>query len=331
MKTETPRSKKLCLQIGRPCRLNFCAIQLLFALVLLLSFAGCSTTTDIRPYPSSFPPIATTPAGQCPQIAGLYANDGYVSTPPLTCNPPLKASWNCDGTLSGNLVKMKSIEWSELHQVRMVDWVKIEQPDNDTLEVSFPPRTHLEARTFKRSQGDFDCDSSGLRFSMTGLLLSDEHLPTSMSVLMSAFGLLSASGGVASTERVFRPLQDGSLSMEVTDSKAAVLMGIYAGRKKFNAFVRWVRDSRPLGSGLDVKPDLHLPAGDIKPFQTLDGKPGYSISCVRGGELAPCSQKAYEEASTLCGAIGYSVVSTTNREGASIQNDAFTLVVRCKY
>ena len=226
---------------------------------------------------------------------------------------------------------MKSIEWSELHQIRMVDWVKIEQPDNDTLELSFPPRTHLEPRIFKRSQGDFDCDSSGLRFSMTGLLLSDEHLSTGMSVLMSGFGLLSLSGGMASTERVFHPLQDGSLSMEVTDSKAAVLMGIYAGRKKFNAFVLWKRDPRPLGSELQVEPGLPFPAGDVKQFQTLDGKPGYSISCVRGDELAPCSQKAYEEASTLCGGIGYSVVSTTNKEGASIQNDAFTLVVQCKY
>ena len=321
VKTKTPQSKKLRLELVGPCWSNLRGTRHLFALILLPSLAGCFAA-DTRPYPKDWPPVTTVPAGQCPRIAGQYWNGGSnVIAPRLTCAPALKGSWNCDATLSGNLVKMKAIEWHELQQVRAVSWIKLEQPDDDTLEVHFPSATQLEPKVFKRSQGDFDCDGSGLRFSISASLYSDERSSTGDTVLMTTLGLLSVSEGVASAKRVFRPLQDGSLSMEVTDSKAAVLAAIFASAKKFNAFVRW-EQYVPHTPG-------YVSAADFTQFRTADGTVGYNIHCARGGTVMPCSPKAYEEADTLCGDNGYSVVSATYR-GASIQDEVFTLLVQCK-
>jgi len=334
MKTETPRSKKLRLGLDVPCWLNLRGTRFLFALILLPSLAGCFTT-DTRPYPEDWPRVTTVPAGQCPHIAGQYVSIGYaVKAPPLTCSPALKGSWNCDATLSGNLVKMKAIDWHELQQVRAVEWVKLEQPDDDTLEVHFPPAHQLEPKIFKRSQGDFDCDSSGLRFSISASLYSDERMSTADTVLLTTAGLLSLTEGVASTERVFRPLANGSLSMEVTDSKAAVFLAIFASAKKFNAFVRWERYP-PSPSSWRPGPSGYVSPGDVTQFHTPDRAVGYNLWCETGSyyqNWADCYKSIHAHADSLCGAKNYNVLSdttsTVNLSGGTAYR--INLVFQCK-
>jgi hypothetical protein len=241
---------------------------------------------------------------------------------------PPKAAWNCDSSLAGNLVKMKAVDWSELSSARYVQSVKLQQPDPDTLEVYLPPEGS-PPKIFKRSQGDFDCDSSSLKFSMTGNAFSTENSSTARNItITTGEALLYAAIGVASTERVFRPLQDGSLSMEATESGWLTVLVIFNIHAKRNAFVRWERYPPSPSSRRRATPGYVSPA-DFTQFQTPDGTVGYSIHCARGGTVMPCSPKAYEEADTLCGDKGYSVVSATYK-GASIQDEVFTLLVQCK-
>ena len=207
----------------------------------LLSLAGCFSSTRISQYPESWSPAAKVPANQCPHIAGQYVNRGATEgIESRFCSPkyPRKASWNCDAMLAGNLVKMRSVEWNELKQARSVEWLEIRQPDADSLELDFPPATGMAPKTFKRSKGDFECDAGGLKFSMSGSVLSDEKTSTAAGVASTTMaGLLILSGGVVSTERVFRPTQDGSLMMEVKESGVVVYM--VGMSSKSNAFVRW--------------------------------------------------------------------------------------------
>jgi len=246
MKTETPRSKKLRLELGGPCWLNLRGIVYLFALILLPSLAGCFKT-DIKPYPSNWSPVATIPAGQCPNIAGEYENNGDWNVDSRSCGRkyPPKTAWNCDSSLAGNLVKMKAFEWSELSYSRNFMRVKLQQPDPDTLAV-YIPSEGSPPKIFKRSQGDFDCDDSGLKFSMTGSTFSAEESSNARDiVIITGELLLYAAVGIDSTERVFRPLQDGSLSMEATESNWATFLVLFNFHFKRNAFVRWERYQPP--------------------------------------------------------------------------------------
>lgn len=244
IKTETPRSKKLRLELGGPCWLNSLVIRHLFALILLPSLAGCFARTDIRPYPETWTPVATVAARQCPDISGEYENFGDGEWNHWHCGTgkyPPKAAWNCDTSLAGNLVKMKAVDTSELSSARSVQRVKLQQPDPDTLEVYLSPEDS-QPKIFKRSQGDFDCDSSSLKFSMTGSAFSSEESSTVRNITV-ATGVLAlyAAVGIDSTERVFRPLQDGSLSMEATQSDWGTALVFFNFHTKFNGFVRWGR------------------------------------------------------------------------------------------
>ncbi|HXZ97376.1 MAG TPA: hypothetical protein VEG37_10095 [Burkholderiales bacterium] len=148
-------------------------------------------------------------------------------------------------TLGGNLVKMGAIEYKELLQARNVKWLKLEQPNPDTLEVHLPPDEPFEHKIFKRSKGDFDCDNSGLKFSMIGSVYSFEDSSTVGSTIMTVTGLaINPGGAFMSAERIFRPLQDGSLSMEATDSGWGVWL-IVSFHGKHNAFVHWQRYQPP--------------------------------------------------------------------------------------
>jgi len=245
MKIEIPRSEKLRLELGGPCWLKLRAIGLLLSLILLPGLAGCFKT-DIKPYPSNWSPVVTIAAGQCPDISGEYQNSGDWDADSRSCGRkyPPKTAWNCDSSLAGNLVKMKAVEWSELSYSRNFMRVKLQQPDPDTLAV-YIPSEGSPPKIFKRSKGDFDCDSSGLRFSTTGNALSLEGESTGQAIVRTTAGLLALSGAVVSTERVFRPLQDGSLSMEVTESVAMEMTMIFFLYGKNNAFVRWERYQPP--------------------------------------------------------------------------------------
>ncbi|HEY6281887.1 MAG TPA: hypothetical protein VIW72_08895, partial [Burkholderiales bacterium] len=138
-----------------------------------------------------------------------------------------------------------AIEYKELLQARNVKWLKLEQSNPDTLEVSFPPDEPLEHKIYKRSKGDFECDSSGLKFSITGSVYSFEDSSIVGSTIMTVTGLpINLGGAFMSAERAFRPMQDGSLSMEVTDSGWGIVLLIPI-HGKHNAFVRWQRYQPP--------------------------------------------------------------------------------------
>jgi hypothetical protein len=76
---------------------------------------------------------------------------------------------------------------------------------------------------------------------MSGSFLADEERSDAGNAVVTAFGLMLLSGGIVSTDRVFRPLQDGALTMEVTES-AAITHG-FSGASKYSAFVRWERSA----------------------------------------------------------------------------------------
>ena len=248
MTLETSRSNLLQLDFGGPDRLSVRGIKQLFALILLLNLAGCFSIESIKPYPESWSPPTMITAGQCPDISGQYVNEGSREWDAWPC-PDIedwsKAGWNCDAALGGNLVKMKATEYSELLHAREVKWVKLKQPDPDTLEVYFPPDERAKPKIFKRSKGDFECDSSGLKFSMMGSAMSLEKSSTAEGIKRSALMLTALAGAIVSTERVFRPLQDGSLSMEATQSNWVAILLIFDGHGKHNAFVRWQRYQPP--------------------------------------------------------------------------------------
>jgi hypothetical protein len=216
------------------------------ALFLTLSLTGCLLATRISAYPEGWAPAATAPANQCPAIAGRYVNSGIATGEHLGSLCPRdkyarKAGWNCDAQLAGNLIKMRTTEWSEIRQARAVEWLVIEQPDADTLEMHFPPASRHEPIVLKRGKGDFQCDGSSLRFSMIGSVLAAEERSDAGNVTVTTLSLMVFSGGVVSTDRVFRPLQDGALTMEVTES-VAVTHGFFLAAK-YSAFVRWERSA----------------------------------------------------------------------------------------
>jgi len=332
MRTKIAQCEKLRPELSAPCRRNLRWIEHFFALILLSSLAGCFST-EIKPYPSTWPQLATAPAGQCPNISGDYENTGDGEWDDRRCvhrKYPGKAEWNCDNSLAGNLIKMKAVEWSELSYARNIARVKLQQPDPDTLEVYIPSEGSLP-KIFKHSQGDFDCDGSSLKFSMTGSAFSAEKSSTAGDIVMTTGELLLyAAVGVDSTERVFRPLQDGSLSMEATESNWGTVLVLFNFHIKRNAFVRWER-YQPGSSEKTSRRHLTIAdvsAADYTKFQTLDGRPGYSIQCKQGWRGTPCNPKIYDEANTLCEGKGYSVISDTFNEGANSYQ--FALSVQCK-
>lgn len=225
------------------------------ALLLLLSIAGC-IRSNIDHVPESWPPpVAMAPLDQCPNITGLYVNRGNV-TPEYktlcfdshsgksrkeTNKYPPKAGWNCDEQLSGNLIKMRAIEGTELQQLRWVDWLDIRQPDPDTLEVHFP---QFDTKIFKRSKGDFQCDQSGLKYSISGSAFSWEEKSPIINYIATSMLVVFGYGTVVivTTERIFSPLQDGSILMEVTESNTGAVI-LIPTKIKSHTFVRWERYS----------------------------------------------------------------------------------------
>ena len=223
------------------------------ALLLLLSIAGC-IRSNIDHVPESWPPpVAMAPLDQCPNIAGLYVNRGNV-TPEYktlcfdshsgrsrkeTNKYPPKAGWNCDDLLFGNLIKMKAIDGTELQLLRGVNWLELRQPDPDTLEVHFPP---FDPKIFKRSKDDFQCDQSGLKYSMSGSPFSWEEKSATVNYIETSMQVVFGTVVIVTTERIFSPLQDGSLLMEVTESNTGAVI-LIPTKIKSHTFIRWERYS----------------------------------------------------------------------------------------
>lgn len=266
-------------------------------LFLLVSLQGCPTNID--PYPEAWPAPVATPENHCPDIRGRYLNAG-APTGGAHCggiNPQTdpnghwpKASWNCDPTLAGNLMKMRTSDLSELQKARGLVWVELTQPDADTLEMHFPPESSHKPIVFTRKGGDFDCSGSSLQFSTTGSFLSVEGRPEAGNIAVTAIGLLQATGGIVSSTRSFRPLQDGSLSMEVTEVMALAHLIVFGKRDR--AFVRWERALVMPVEPVEAKKPIMLPAPAlIRSVQEGLRKVGYTW-VPADGQLDACTRAA---------------------------------------
>lgn len=213
--------------IARGCLLS--AISLLY---------GCYAA-HMSVYPSGWPEAKTIPADTCPQIAGRYVNIGIRSSDwdsnmkhfctGYPTGHGRRPSWVCDMDLWDALVGDPVASSARAIEIR--------QPDSATLFISVPDDPSFQERTLSRAQGDFACDVSGLTMSITG---SDMNaVSTVLSVLVLHFG-------VASSARSFRPLANGSLLMEVTNTHFVTQEILATGTIKGQGFVRWDRDTGEL-------------------------------------------------------------------------------------
>jgi hypothetical protein len=201
------------------------------------ALSGCFATTRTSPYPPDWPLAKTIGSETCPVIAGRYLNAGTPSqglgaSMGFFCSQGRRSSWSCDYALATNLLVNDPA-------FRLAQAIEIQQPDSNTLSISVPDDASVQPRTLSRSHLDFHCDASGLTISSTGSV---------MNPLSSAVGLLALTGGVASSSRTFRPANDGSLIMDVTNESFFV-HGFVGGTLKGQGFVLWNRDTRGNSGG----------------------------------------------------------------------------------
>jgi hypothetical protein len=200
-------------------------------LVVTTILSGCFATNRTSPYPQDWPQANTIGSETCPVIAGQYLNAGTPSpglgaSMGFLCSQAWRSSSSCDYGLAGNLL----VNDRAFLSARAIE---IQQPDSNTLSISVPDDASAHPRTLSRSHLDFHCDASGLLISSTGSIMN----PAS-----TALGLVALTGGVASSSRTFRPANDGSLIMDVTNESFFV-HGFVGGTLKGQGFVRWDRDT----------------------------------------------------------------------------------------
>lgn len=210
-------------------------------LTCLLS--GCVGVSRID-YPTDWPASQKFDAGTYPTISGRYASrgelrgDGWGRPGRGGINPN---EWYGSKDLLDNLItgvivgREKSIELS--------------QPDADTLQIVVPNSPENKQWTLRRSHGDFDCNDSGLKVSATGSLFAGSTKYVASDIMMTTVGMMVLSGGVVSNSRSFRPLDDGSLLMEVTRNGFAAHLFVIGWDTR--SYVRWQRENP------DSPPDAH--------------------------------------------------------------------------
>lgn len=185
-------------------------------------------------YPTAWPAEVKAEMGTCPDLSGTYLNAGALAA---TCGPGLRglsglAAWNCDASLAGNLIKMTPVEFGELKRARGAGSITLLQPDQDTLELRFPSTSALAERTYRRSQGHFECAESGATYSMRGSTFVHEDTPGAFGQTATAVIFLgSGTGLMDTTVRAFRRLQDGSIVMDVRESSVGVSLLVPLGWK----------------------------------------------------------------------------------------------------
>jgi hypothetical protein len=142
-----------------------------------------------------------------------------------------RPSWICDKSLGQHLVDDSLF--------RAARAIEIRQPDSATLLISIPDDPSIQPRTLTLGHGDFKCEASGLTMSKVG---SDMNaVSTVLSVLILHFG-------IASSSLSFRPLDNGSLLMDVLNEHFVTAEIIKTGTVKGQGFMRWDRDTGEAGS-----------------------------------------------------------------------------------
>jgi hypothetical protein len=208
-------------------------------------------------YPPEWPQAKVIPAGACPDIAGRYLNTG-IGSPDwgsimlhFCAGQPQgwgrRPSWVCDRSLWQDLVDDAS-----LRSARAID---IRQPEPTTIVVSNPDDPSIQPRTLSLGNGDFKCDASGLTMS---------RISSDMNAVSSVLSVLVLHFGIASSSRSFRPLDNGSLLMEVKNEHSLTQEMLATGTIKGQGFMRWDRDTgQPGGQYSPCHSDTECNAGLI--------------------------------------------------------------------
>jgi len=235
-------------------------------LLMSIAIVGCITSVHAT-YPSTWSPDKKQAANEhdqpasCPNIAGRYEADGELNpdTPTKICSYDRVRShepldWACDTSLASNLTNV-------YRDPRVADegWVEIDQPDADTLRITFG-KSSDEPVELRRSKGDFDCDSNGLtrvqhdiwraapdaRFER---IHGTETTPARIfNSAVAAFDIFFATAGVITRTRSFENGAAGSLIMKITGSRRGLTFGIPTSQT-YSSFVRWQRSQSPGESG----------------------------------------------------------------------------------
>jgi hypothetical protein len=231
-------------------------------LLMSMAIVGCIRSVH-APYPSTWSPDKKQAANEhdqpanCPNIAGRYEADGELNpdTPTKICSYDRVRShepldWACDTSLASNLT-------SVYRDPRVADegWVEIQQPDADTLRVTFGESSD-EPIELRRSKGDFDCDSNELtrvqhdiwraapdaRFER---MYGPETTPARIfNSAFAAFNIVFGLAGVITLTRRFEDRAAGSLIMKITGSRRGLTFGIPTSQT-YSTFVRWQRSQSP--------------------------------------------------------------------------------------
>ena len=230
------RIRRVCQAYGR-----WLAVRgFLLIAFLTLPLAGCFFS---QVYPHDWSKLSSDQIGNCPAIAGRYADSAAASTPsfwydrrrgPRDRTP---AGWNGSQSLAENLAGMGP-----------ATWIEIEQPDADTLFViahpeSAPASQFQGRRVMKASKSDFSCDAGGLRISggVASVFGGRSDLPTAGRAAVTTMMVFVGTAGAHTHQRVFRRAENGDLIMEVKEGEAAVWLYVLPTVTGENLFVRWPR------------------------------------------------------------------------------------------
>jgi hypothetical protein len=218
----------------------------------MLAVVGCVSSQHSK-YPADWSPqprsAQSNHARTCPDISGRYEADGQLSadTPEAICRPAVQRTiafhypldWLCDVSLPANLASVEAHSWSQ-----------IEQPDDDTIRMSFG-EANVDPVELRRSKGDFDCAANRLirvqrdiwrpTAQGAGSTETTESTPGKVIATTEAgFWALLAYGGVQTLTREFTHTADGALVMQVTRSTRGLTI-LVPQVLSTSTYVRWRR------------------------------------------------------------------------------------------
>jgi hypothetical protein len=245
--------------------------------LLGLASTACMHTSSVA-YPKDWAPAAVVEKVECPQIAGRYVDAGEIAegTNPAQFKTGsrniYRAEWRSDTMLSHNIAEGGSGAWVELRQ-----------PDQDTLiMVSSDPT--VAVKELHLSHGDFSCSSHGLERQVHAALTSigDNRDHASVAVtgfngVEMAYSAFFGTAGMRTLTRSFKPAEDGSLLMTVSQSQTGLIL-LIPYHEKSESFVRWQRsDAGPSDApSIAAEANVVSPYGDIPSehvglFESMNG------------------------------------------------------------
>jgi hypothetical protein len=224
-------------------------IRIVAAVLVAGGLFGCFMKNLATPYPPDWPAETAPASTACPIIAGRYMNlgapsEGLGASMSMFCDHvgyrrPNPNYWDCDYQLGSNLVDDPTF-----HSARSIE---ITQPEPGALVISIPEQPLVAPRRLSQSRLDFQCDGSGLTMSKIGNVYTGMNGSSVGDAVMTGMHAMLLAGGIAANSRSFRPLPDGSLLLDVTNSSARVYLFGFAA--KGQGFVRWIRDTSATAAG----------------------------------------------------------------------------------